>query len=116
MKEVDENSVAYRLRSLRAKKGMSQQEVYEATGVSCKSQSKYESGANASLHTLRKLADFYNIPLQELLEGKKPTPARPPEQEYTWLQVLREAEESGLTPYQVHMMIESLKRIKDAQN
>lgn len=57
------------LRSLRQSKGLSLQEVSQATGMSVAFLSKVERGlSNISMGYLRRLANFYGVPLVSLFE------------------------------------------------
>ena len=53
---------------LRQKKGLKQQEVATGTGLSLRGYQNYERGQREpSLSTLIALADFYDLPLDELV-------------------------------------------------
>lgn len=67
--------LAHRLRNLRRDKGLSQEKVAYAAGLSAYTYQKYEKGEskpgtplNPCLHTLVALANVFEISLQELLD------------------------------------------------
>lgn len=60
------------LKELREKKGVSLQDLENATGISNAYISQLETGARKKLpepERLRKIADYYNVTVQEMLEG-----------------------------------------------
>jgi transcriptional regulator with XRE-family HTH domain len=72
-----------RLRRIRGQQGLSLQDVEAASGGSIKASvlGAYERGERGlSLPRLRELADFYRIPVQELLPSDEPQEQPPPEQ------------------------------------
>jgi transcriptional regulator with XRE-family HTH domain len=69
-----------RLRVLRAERGLTLRQVESATGVTKESLSEIERGARHPYDiTLAKLAKFYDVPLEELLEDQSPLVQAPPE-------------------------------------
>lgn len=64
------HSVSERLKKLRKETGATQVKLADATGISRSSYSSYEEGrAIPPLDTLLRLADFYQISLDELVRG-----------------------------------------------
>ena len=62
-----EAEVVYRLQQLRRKKGITQQEVYDATGIHV---ARLEARrANMTISTLASLCHFYGITLAEFFQG-----------------------------------------------
>lgn len=63
------NNLPKKLRDLRFKKGWNQDRVASAIGVSRQAYSYYEKGMrNPSVETIQRLAELYNITVDELLE------------------------------------------------
>jgi transcriptional regulator with XRE-family HTH domain len=64
-----QTSLGMRLRVLRAERGLSLRQVEAATGVAKETLSEVERGVRHPYDTtLGKLAKFYGVPLEELLE------------------------------------------------
>lgn len=60
------------LKSLRKEKGLTQEQLAEYFGVSCRTVSRWETGSNMpDLDMLIELADFYNLEIRELIDGEK---------------------------------------------
>ena len=60
-----------RLRSLREERGLSQEEVAKALGVSRVAYLKYESGENRPVRKLKELSRFFNVTIDYLLGNSK---------------------------------------------
>lgn len=68
------------LKELRREKGLTQQALAEALGVSGRTVSRWETGVNLpDLDLLLELSDFYQIELRALLEGERRPVAQPPQ-------------------------------------
>lgn len=68
-----------RLYRLRKERGISQEELANAVGVSRQAVQKWESGASApDVGNLVALSDFFGTTLDYLLKGLEPAPAEPP--------------------------------------
>lgn len=68
-----------RLYRLRKERGISQEELANAVGVSRQAVQKWESGASApDLANLTALSDYFGVTLDYLLKGLEPAPAEPP--------------------------------------
>ncbi|MGH2819733.1 MAG: transcriptional regulator [Actinomycetota bacterium] len=68
-----------RLRKIRLQKGMSLQDVQQASSGQWKAAvvGAYERGdRNVTVARLSELADFYGVPVSEILPGEEPTAAR----------------------------------------
>ncbi len=73
--------VGERLRRIRVQKGMSLQDVQKASGGRWKAAvvGAYERGdRNVTVARLAELADFYGVPVAELLPGRRAAGAEPP--------------------------------------
>ncbi|MCL2018327.1 MAG: helix-turn-helix domain-containing protein [Oscillospiraceae bacterium] len=58
------------LKKLREQKGLKQQDIADVLGITQRAYSFYETGrSEPSLEIIRKIADFYNIPI-DLLVGR----------------------------------------------
>src|SRR5215212_6083103 len=69
-----EMSLPVRLRVLRAERKLSLREVTEQTGIQKATLSKLENGlAHPRDRTLAKLAEFYGVPLTELMQEEEST-------------------------------------------
>jgi len=69
MERFDVQELAARLRELRARKDVTQQQVADATGISQANISSYEKGKTAGgpdYQTAWELADYYGVPLSYL--------------------------------------------------
>lgn len=65
-------SLAEKLKYLRIKKGVTQKECSEVTGISIRTLSRYENGYNASdTHVIKVLADYYGVSVDYLYSGEK---------------------------------------------
>lgn len=61
-----------RLKSLRLSKRLSQQDVADYLGITRQAYGRYENGqAEPGIENLRKLAKFFDINLEYLIDGKK---------------------------------------------
>lgn len=68
------------LKELRREKGLTQQALAEALGVSGRTVSRWETGVNLpDLDLLLELSDFYQIELRALLEGERRPVGQPPQ-------------------------------------
>jgi transcriptional regulator with XRE-family HTH domain len=69
-KEAVDTQIGERLRALRLARGLSQADLGKALDISYQQVQKYEKGGNRmSASTLLKVAAFFAIPPQSLLEG-----------------------------------------------
>ena len=60
------------LKHLRKEKGLTQEQLAEHFSVSSRTVSRWETGSNMpDLDMLIELADFYNIDIREIIDGKK---------------------------------------------
>ena len=76
------------LQELRREKGLTQEQLAEKTGVSRRTVSRWETGANMpDLDILIELADFYDIDLREILNGERKSEQMNEEMKETLLQV-----------------------------
>ncbi|MEN6464468.1 MAG: helix-turn-helix transcriptional regulator [Syntrophaceae bacterium] len=63
------NIIGYNIKSLREKRKLRQEDIASFLGVSREMVSYYESGArNIPLDTVNRLADFFQVELEDLLE------------------------------------------------
>lgn len=67
---MDQQKIGNYLRELRKQKNMTQEELAEHFGVTGRSVSRWETGANLpDLSLLVEIADFYNIDLSDIING-----------------------------------------------
>lgn len=67
--------MSIRLRDLRARAGLTQEQIAEATDLKYGTYVKIENGQRGgSRETLQKLADYYGIPLEKLVYGDRGDP------------------------------------------
>ena len=72
-KEAVDVQIGERLRALRLARGLSQADLGKALDISYQQVQKYEKGGNRmSASTLLKVAAFFGVPPQTLLEGLAP--------------------------------------------
>lgn len=65
-----QNNFSKNLKVLRAAKGMTLKDVYEATGITDGTMNNYESGRGyPSLYNLVKLAELFGLSLDEIVFG-----------------------------------------------
>lgn len=72
--------IAQNIRVERARRDWTQQELARRSGVHAVRISQYESGAQPSLTSLRKLADAFNVPLSTLTAESAPVQPTEPAQ------------------------------------
>lgn len=73
---MDQQKIGGFLRQLRRERNLTQEQLAERMGVSNRSVSRWETGASLpDLSLLVELADFYQVPLGELLRGERCAPA-----------------------------------------
>lgn len=70
------NSIAERLRKLRADKGISQTKAADYLGISRTAYNKYESGAIKPVRKLKELSLLFSVSVDYLLEGRETESAR----------------------------------------
>ena len=59
------NDIVKKIKELRKKKGITQEDVYESTGINI---ARIERGKSSpTIKTLEKICDYFNMPLSELL-------------------------------------------------
>ena len=61
-----EGPMKNRIQELRKKKGVSQQKCAEDVGISIRTLQRYEKGHLGSLEYIKKLADYFNVHIDEL--------------------------------------------------
>lgn len=85
---MDQRKIGVFLKSLRKEKNITQEQLAEKMGVSNRSVSRWETGANLpDLDILMQLADYYGVELREILDGERRIPNMDPEMEETVLKV-----------------------------
>lgn len=76
------------LQELRKEKGLTQEQLGDRTGVSRRTVSRWETGANMpDLDILIELSDFYEVDLREILSGERKSKPMNEEMKETVLQV-----------------------------
>lgn len=63
---IGEHAMENNIRKLRLKKGISQQHCAEVIGISRRTLQRYEKGSLGGIENLNKLADFFDVSLDEL--------------------------------------------------
>lgn len=85
---MDQRKIGVFLKTLRKEKNITQEQLAEKMGVSNRSVSRWETGANLpDLDILMQLADYYSVELREILDGERRTQNMDPEMEETVLKV-----------------------------
>jgi len=85
---MDQRKIGVFLKTLRKEKNITQEQLAEKMGVSNRSVSRWETGANLpELDILMQLADYYGVELREILDGERRTQNMDPEMEETVLKV-----------------------------
>lgn len=67
--EARERAIKDRLEALREQRGVTKQAAYNAAGISRNSYELKIRGGSFSLREIIRLADFYEVPLHELLKA-----------------------------------------------
>lgn len=65
-------NTAERLKELRERKGLSQEQLAKIIGVDRTTIVKYETGASRPTRYLKKIAEYFNVSIDELLDRKVP--------------------------------------------
>ena len=85
---MDQRKSGQLLKALRQEKGITQEQLAEQMGVSNRSVSRWENGANMpDLDLLIALAKFYGVSLEEILDGERKEKAMDHQAEETILKV-----------------------------
>ncbi|MCL6633938.1 MAG: helix-turn-helix domain-containing protein [Alicyclobacillus herbarius] len=102
-------SLGERIHNLRIQKGLSLSELAEKASIAKSYLSSIERGlqANPTVQVLDKLAQVLDVSVQDLLQEKPETD--PQELDPTWLELIREAMESGVSKQQFREFLEFQK-------
>ena len=98
------------LKHLRKSKSMTQEQLAEHFGVSARTVSRWETGSNMpDLDILIELADFYNVDIREIIDGKGKSENMNNETKETLLEVAKYAdvEKRKLKSKMLNMSIET---------
>ncbi len=69
---MDQQKIGLFIKELRTEKGLTQEQLAEALGVSNRSVSRWETGSNMpDLDILIELSKFYGVGVDEILDGKR---------------------------------------------
>ncbi len=69
---MDVKKTGVLLRELRSERGLTQEQLAEAMGVTNRSVSRWETGSNLpDIDILIELADYYGVEVRELIDGQK---------------------------------------------
>lgn len=106
-----------RLRDLRRKKKLTQQQVADQLGISQSTYAGYEIGRlQPTLDMLKKLSQFYDVTTDYLLgETDKPNRVAVRDEnnlKIGWLKVVDDAKSAGLTPEDMQPFIDAAKTVK----
>lgn len=103
---MDQQKIGRFLKALRKEKNMTQEQFAEIMGVSNRSVSRWETGANMpDLDILMQLADYYGVELREILDGERRTQTMDKEMEETVLKVADYSnQEKMLLTQRIHWM------------
>ena len=72
---IGEYAMRNKIRELRIKKGISQQQCADDIGISRRTLQRYEKGSLGGIEYLKKIADYFHVSLDELgviSEGEEP--------------------------------------------
>lgn len=84
---MDQKSIGRFLRELRVGRGLTQEQAAAELGVSARTVSRWETGANLpDLEVLVCLADFYGVGIREVLDGKREDCAMDSQEKKTLIQ------------------------------
>ena len=87
-KEMDLKKIGQFLKCLRKEKGITQEQFAEILGVSGRTVSRWETGANMpDLDILIQIADYYEVEIREILDGERKSGKMNKEMEDTVLKV-----------------------------
>jgi transcriptional regulator with XRE-family HTH domain len=90
---IDRIKIGNFLRELRNEKGITQEELAEKYGVSSRSVSRWENGNTLpELGILVELADYYNVEIQEMIEGERKSEIMEKQEKETLLKIADYAE------------------------
>lgn len=85
---MDQKKIGYFLRKLRNEKGLTQEQFAEIIGVSNRSVSRWENGVNMpDFDLLIQIAEYFDVHIEEILDGERKTPASETETKNTLLKV-----------------------------
>lgn len=85
---MDQKKIGYFLRKLRNEKGLTQEQFAEIIGVSNRSVSRWENGVNMpDFDLLMQIAEYFDVHIEEILDGERKTPILEKETKNTLLKV-----------------------------
>ena len=72
---MNQKKIGYFLRKLRNEKGLTQEQFAEIIGVSNRSVSRWENGVNMpDFDLLMQIAEYFDVHIEEILDGERKTP------------------------------------------
>ena len=85
---MDQKKIGRFLKKLRNEKGLTQEQFAEIINVSNRSVSRWENGVNMpDFDLLMQIAEYFDVHIEEILDGERKTPAPEQETENTLLKV-----------------------------
>ncbi len=85
---MNQKKIGYFLRKLRNEKGLTQEQFAEIIGVSNRSVSRWENGVNMpDFDLLMQIAEYFDVHIEEILDGERKTPISEKETKNTLLKV-----------------------------
>lgn len=85
---MNQKKIGYFLRKLRNEKGLTQEQFAEIIGVSNRSVSRWENGVNMpDFDLLMQIAEYFDVHIEEILDGERKTPILEKETKNTLLKV-----------------------------
>lgn len=85
---MNQKKIGYFLRKLRNEKGLTQEQFAEIIGVSNRSVSRWENGVNMpDFDLLIQIAEYFDVHIEEILDGERKAPASEKETKNTLLKV-----------------------------
>lgn len=107
--EVIEVSLGERIRELRKKYGLSQEQLADKLNVSRQAIQKWESNVNEpNIETIKCIACYFQVDFEYLLNGKAPAPLLKDVNEKNERTVLKETKHSNITIYYILLIFSIL--------
>lgn len=108
--------VGEKLRKERDKRKLTLREVGEATGIDYSYLGRIERGSLPSSTKLRKLADFYEIPMASLFGEEMEVPQELKDIGVEWISFSKEMADKGIDIDDLRSMAETIMKIKKQIN
>lgn len=95
------------------KRGITAYRVSKDTGITQTLLSNWKNGKSVpNMHNLKKIADYFNVTIDYLLEGEEKKDNDFSELEGVYLSYAKEAQDNGIDPEDIKLAIETIKRLR----